>query len=105
MAFVDQTIQVRNVRAQGWLNVWFCRCFLFQNMAKERDLIEDALLEIIATTDGAMGLMENLEEENRPMLLDVVTVILTLGTKLENLQWTVERSVPVQLIDLLYHRH
>jgi adenosyl cobinamide kinase/adenosyl cobinamide phosphate guanylyltransferase len=70
-------------------------------MAKEGNLIEDVLLEIIENSDTEMGMIENLKAENRPVLLDAVTAILTSVTKLENIQWTVEKSVPVQLIDML----
>jgi hypothetical protein len=74
-------------------------------VTKERDPIEDVFLEIIENIDQVMDLIENLEGENRSMLLDAVTAIFTSVTKLEKTQLTVERSVPVQLIDLLDHRN
>ena len=63
------------------------------------DKVESELLHLLQYLNDAMDIMENLEEENRPALVDTVSSIMKSFKTLHDLEPTVTGSVPMELIE------
>lgn len=62
------------------------------------DQVEVELLSLIQHLNDAMDIMENLEEENRPALVETMKSILSSFNTLHELEPTVQGTVPLELI-------
>ncbi|OHT08558.1 hypothetical protein TRFO_22901 [Tritrichomonas foetus] len=63
------------------------------------DKVETELLYLLQHLNDAMDIMENLEEENRPALVDTVGNIVQSFKTLHELEPTISGSVPMELLE------
>ncbi|OHT04304.1 hypothetical protein TRFO_28179 [Tritrichomonas foetus] len=63
------------------------------------DKVESELLKLIQHLNDAMDIMENLEEENKPALVDSVGNIIKSFQCLHELEPIVSGSVPMELLE------
>jgi mediator of RNA polymerase II transcription subunit 10 len=68
-------------------------------MESEADVVEAELLSLIHQLGDAMDIMENLEEENRPALVETMAGVLRSFQRLHELEPTIKGSVPYELIE------
>jgi mediator of RNA polymerase II transcription subunit 10 len=69
------------------------------------DQVESELLLILQHINDAMDIMENLEEENRPALVNTVGAILQSFQRLHVLEPAITGSVPFELIEQIDQGH
>jgi len=65
----------------------------------EYDPVETELLNLLKYLDDAMVVLESLDEDNRPALVDSVKKIVDSFHNLHELEPTIKGSVPLELID------
>ncbi|KAK8834182.1 hypothetical protein M9Y10_043995 [Tritrichomonas musculus] len=63
------------------------------------DKVETEVLHLLQHLNDAMDIMENLEEENRPALVDTLSNIVQSFKTLHELEPTITGSVPMELIE------
>jgi mediator of RNA polymerase II transcription subunit 10 len=68
-------------------------------MQNEDDAVETELLFLIHQLGDAMDIMENLEEDNRPALVETMAGVLRSFQRLHELEPTIKGSVPYDLIE------
>ena len=65
----------------------------------ERDEVETELLQLLQHLSDAMDIMENLEEENRPALVNTMEGVINSFQALHALEPKITGAVPFELIE------
>jgi mediator of RNA polymerase II transcription subunit 10 len=84
---------------------WFIKLRKSRPKPPKMDQVESELLLILQHINDAMDIMENLEKENRPALVNTIGAILESFQRLHALEPAITGSVPFELIEQIDQGH